>query len=749
MRILMLIGVVMLACIQARATDLGITLSYFLANPTANRTVVLQPMNPFPGNLIFLTSDTNGMAYLSNAPTGLINGEIKAPPGKIVFQLYITGPNLGFIDASNCLATGQASTYPAGQTAWAIATSDLRYALNGSSASNTFYPLFSNPSNYVQIGTLQIATNGLATVQYVNDSTNLLSNSLSNNIIQATNGLYLVLSQQIINATNPIPAQILAAATAVTNNPAITFFGTNVYTGFSVVGGEIVPTVTASGISGAITIDSQTNGFGSIVFFNSTDYATTNQLASAIAGVPTFGVTNGFASTQDVANAVAGLASTNYVNTATNGFITSLALIPYTPTLILNTQFAPLASTNYVRASTNGFIGQADIANLATTNYVNTATNTYNFTLTNLAGQLISITNQATLYQITNFFGGAELAKFNNTNQMIAAAAFGTPSVNTIFFTAGVNVFVSGTGVYYFFDGANWNMWNPVTLTLYQLGGLSPIGNTFTVANGANPAGFTFYTNAPTSQHTVTVISNTVLNVQAGGVVSGPISNLNFSLTGTNAIIAIAQSVSTNGGGATNVFIAAGAGIVVVTNAPSFWTISATGGSGTNGGSATNVFFAPGQNTKWRLLAGSNVVDVVGTLTNDTSGNAASATVASGLKSATTTVVVSGATAPSSGQVLTATSSTAATWQNSAGGGNGTNFLVSNVNALAGLIATNLSVSPPTLTIGTNAQASVLQGTTDPNGSVTAFKGQYYSRFDSSGNFLYLQINTNGATGWQ
>jgi hypothetical protein len=62
-------------------------------------------------------------------------------------------------------------------------------------------------------------------------------------------------------------------------------------------------------------------------------------------------------------------------------------------------------------------------------------------------------------------------------------------------------------------------------------------------------------------------------------------------------------------------------------------------------------------------------------LTNAT-GTAASltageATAALGLKTATTTVSVSGATAPTSGQVLTATSGTAATWQTPSGGGGG------------------------------------------------------------------------------
>jgi trimeric autotransporter adhesin len=53
----------------------------------------------------------------------------------------------------------------------------------------------------------------------------------------------------------------------------------------------------------------------------------------------------------------------------------------------------------------------------------------------------------------------------------------------------------------------------------------------------------------------------------------------------------------------------------------------------------------------------------------NTSGNAATATAASGLKSATTTVAVSAATAPASGQVLTASSSTAASWVTPSGSG--------------------------------------------------------------------------------
>jgi hypothetical protein len=66
------------------------------------------------------------------------------------------------------------------------------------------------------------------------------------------------------------------------------------------------------------------------------------------------------------------------------------------------------------------------------------------------------------------------------------------------------------------------------------------------------------------------------------------------------------------------------------------------------------------------LLTDGSGASLTGTAANLTAGEA---TAALGLKTATTTVSVSGATSPTSGQVLTATSSTAATWQTPSGGG--------------------------------------------------------------------------------
>ena len=68
------------------------------------------------------------------------------------------------------------------------------------------------------------------------------------------------------------------------------------------------------------------------------------------------------------------------------------------------------------------------------------------------------------------------------------------------------------------------------------------------------------------------------------------------------------------------------------------------------------------------------------TFSGTLSGNATSATVAHALSSATTTVVVDAAAAPSAGQVLTATSSTAATWQTPGSNPNPTPYAAGKAN---------------------------------------------------------------------
>ena len=96
-------------------------------------------------------------------------------------------------------------------------------------------------------------------------------------------------------------------------------------------------------------------------------------------------------------------------------------------------------------------------------------------------------------------------------------------------------------------------------------------------------------------------------------------------------------------------------------------------GRATAGSGAAEEIATTGTGSAVLATSPTLVTPVLGTITSGdlTAGTNA---IGYGLKSATTTVAVSAATAPTNGQVLTATSSTTATWQ--AGGGNGTGSLL-------------------------------------------------------------------------
>jgi hypothetical protein len=115
------------------------------------------------------------------------------------------------------------------------------------------------------------------------------------------------------------------------------------------------------------------------------------------------------------------------------------------------------------------------------------------------------------------------------------------------------------------------------------------------------------------------------------------------------------------------------AGTCHVTGAVTFDTALPISGGGTGAGTGApaaqnDVFAGPASGGSGAPSFRSLVAADVPTLNQSTTGNAATATAAAGLESATTTVVVSGATAPASGQVLTATGGTAADWATPASG---------------------------------------------------------------------------------
>ena len=86
------------------------------------------------------------------------------------------------------------------------------------------------------------------------------------------------------------------------------------------------------------------------------------------------------------------------------------------------------------------------------------------------------------------------------------------------------------------------------------------------------------------------------------------------------------------------------------------------------------------------------------TLTNKVITDTTNTVAANSLKSATTLVAVSSATAPSNGQVLTATSSTTATWQSPTG----------NIASLNSLTNPNLFINSSTITVASSGTNTVL-----------------------------------------
>jgi len=178
-----------------------------------------------------------------------------------------------------------------------------------------------------------------------------------------------------------------------------------------------------------------------------------------------------------------------------------------------------------------------------------------------------------------------------------------------------------------------------------------------------------------------------VINKASGSVaikgVTGPTTGVTIT-TGKTALVAwngsdfVEITPSTISGtlpvasGGTGVTTSTGSGSVVLNTAPSL--ITPVLGTPTSGNFSSGTFTWP-------------------TFNQDTTGYA------SALKSASTTVSVSASTAPSIGQVLTATSSTTATWQSPAAPGMGT---VTSVAAL-------------TLgTTGTDVSSTVANSTTTP-----------------------------------
>lgn len=391
-----IIYVILMLAAVCNATILQVDLPYFNLNPTTNRPVQWQAQTPVVGNNFTTYSDGNGSAWITNIPVGLVNITILAPPARTFIQVNMLAGDSGTINASNRLASGASSTYPAGQVAWAIATSDTRYQLNGITASNTFYPLFNNPSNYVQNYQLLNASNALLNIAGAVQTNGYTSIVLSNpasyvtpaSLLDATNRDYAAWLAAV-QATNLVLASTKQPANATLTNLSATGAWTN-----SLVAGTNVTLATNAGI---VTINVPTpsfltNGFTDKAITNG--LATTNFVTNAVSQAINT-ATNGFTD-RSITNTYA---TTNYVNSATNGIGIASGLMAFQPT---NTWATYNNLTNAITVTSNGITLASGIS-------ATTATNISNGQITNLAAlNLNTITTNLTAY------GGANSAFFKN-----------------------------------------------------------------------------------------------------------------------------------------------------------------------------------------------------------------------------------------------------------------------------------------------------------------------------------------------
>jgi len=325
----------------------------------------------------------------------------------------------------------------------------------------------------------------------------------------------------------------------------------------------------------------------------------------------------------------------------------------------------------------------------------------------NLTGPITSVGNATSIASQT----GTGTTFVMNTSPTLVTPALGTPSA-----LVGTNI----TGTATAFTASN------VTTNANLTGGVTSVGNAATVITNANLTGdvtsvgnATTLTNAPVIAKVLTGYVSGAGTVAATDSILQAIQKLNgndatnANLTG--AVTSVGNATSLGSFSSANLLGAltdeTGTGSAVFDTSPTFTTSINSGVSFTafagattsltlGGTGATAVVAVPGtleQSTTTGALTVAGGVYIAKKLT--AAGAAATgaltvtgAVTATGgvdkLTSATGVVSVAGATAPTVGQVLMATSGTAATWQTAAGGspgGSTTQVQYNNAGAFGGI----------------------------------------------------------------
>lgn len=455
-----------------------------------------------------------------------------------------------------------------------------------------------------------------------------------------------------------------------------------------VLSGSSTPTLAVTGtssVSGANTGDQTITLTSDVTGSGTGSFATTIRSSVALAGSPTTTTqtpadnSTKIATTAYVDNAVLGqnfkeavgaATTANLVGTYLNGTSGVGATFTYTATgvdtidgialtlgmrVLLKNQTTAFQNGLYT-VTTAGAIGVAGILTRATDGDQTTDWKT---------GDSTFVTAGTTLSATTWAYTGIDSPTMGSTSLTFAQTA-GQGSL-----TAGAGITITGNSI---------AITVPVTVAL---GGTNATSASITAFN--NITGYTAAGATGTTSTNLVFSTSPVLVTPSLGVATATSINtvvLSGSSTPTLAVTGTSTISGTNTGDQTITLTGAvtgsGTGSFATTLAtPGTLTVSSTNSNVTAHTHAITSSSAPGAAASLLATDSSGIIGSTGTrivkgwftdltvtnaITGSITGNAATATTASGLTSATTTVVVSAATAPTSGQVLTASGTTAASW---------------------------------------------------------------------------------------
>jgi hypothetical protein len=369
-------------CLFAQNINLTIPISY-ATGATTNRTVWITPQSVptagggsvIIGSIIQTNSGTNGIIVLSNiAPNIIYAVNIKSPPDNQLFYCYPTN-NVGTnINATNCLVANANSTFPAGTVAWAVASSDQRYAPIGTVFNGvlTFYTNVFTGTNTFTLPTIFQNSISLGGVSLSSWPTNLAYTVITN-LNGLTNGsqVFAVVTNAGTNfsitsatGTHTFGVPTLGTAAFQSNNAFQSNSATLTYL-------ALYPT---NGIAYVVQLNALSNALGSAAFVS------TNQFQSNSANLTSFAQlgTNAFVN-QNLYNAFTNtLGSAAFVSTnqfqSNNANLTGWAQIP-TNQGVFVTQINALSNSLGTAAFSNGAAFALKTNGFLTNAFLTTVTN--------------------------------------------------------------------------------------------------------------------------------------------------------------------------------------------------------------------------------------------------------------------------------------------------------------------------------------------------------------------------------------